>query len=640
MKKLLLLIFLLNINLLIFSQISTRIATYENIRQKLNSEKNFIEKENTSQYVCSKPRHMNLKKLTNLDVMKKYYIGSSGNVNTLLRPTFTCLTANQKTNTIMFTFRANPRDIYNSINGNILSSYTTDGGVNWKMIDITGSDKVTNRFPAGVIYNPKNNTDPLKSYSVISGPTINGTIAWTSNYTGSARLDSTHFDVNYVPIKTLHEYFPGNSMTSCDDGKIHVMGYNYTEYATDTVLSAIINTGTFNSADSTFNWTNDSIQQTFYRDSLYAALPNTAWSQDGKTGYIYFIGIDRIYNHGSYMPIIYKSIDSGYTWNQLPDFDFGKLTAITSRIWSADTFTTYGHKKYPNFSYENDGVVDTYGNLHIFGIIHGKISKGMDSINRYFIHDNNIFEVFTKSSGGWGAQFIDTIKSGVVTADESKFGTGSLALGWDHRVQTSRTEDGKKIFAIWTDTDLSSFGGTDNFFPDIIAYGEDVTTGLKTTAKNFTINSTYFGNNFWNYASNITVVDTTKYRIPITTAETGSTPDDSIAHYFLTGVYFEEGDFVMNPSVREISDVNFKVSQNFPNPYKDLTSVKVTLSKPSNLSLEVRNLLGQEVYKIPQHYFSGGEHLLSIVSSDLQPGIYFFTVRVGQNSVSRKMVIR
>jgi hypothetical protein len=218
---------------------------------------------------------------------------------------------------------------------------------------------------------------------------------------------------------------------------------------------------------------------------------------------------------------------------------------------------------------------------------------------------------------------------------------GTNAMGWNHRLQASRTEDGKKIFAVWSDSDASYWQVTDNFYPDIIAYGKDVITGLRTDVKNFTKgNVDYYGNNYWQYASDITMRDGSKYRIPVTTTNTnGTDPTDSVAHLFLTGVYFNETDFVANAGVNEInSKSNFNVSQNYPNPFNDRSAVVVTLATPANLSLEVTNMLGQKVFEVPSFYASTGNHTLYINGENLETGVYFYSVKVNQEVITRKMV--
>ena len=648
MKKSILLIMAIILSSLVYSQNINKYSISMKSIYQSTTDRNYIDKENKSQFVASKPVRKTVKSSKSLDDLKKHYISSSANIYTTAVTTSTCLTSNQKINTIMFTYRGNPAGGFGKTSGNILSSISEDGGVNWKAINITGSDAKLNRYPSGVIFTPKAGSLETKSYAVIAGPTTDNT-SWVENYFGSASLDSTNFNTQYVSATTSQENFPRIGMASCDDGKIHTLGYSYFDDLLDSLIwkSGVVNNASFDSVNHKFIWSSSNIKESFYQDSkyLYFTTFNMVWSQDGSVGYVYFIGIDSTNNYESYMPIVYKSTDAGKTWEHLADYDFSTLTDITANIWRSnlkDTVQSNYHKTTPFFNSENDAVVDSFGNLHIFGLVAGRFNENIDSIGYVYKYEpQKLFDVFTTSSG-WGAELIDTIRSSYVAAATSGFGSGTTATGWNHRIQTSRTSDGKKLFVVWSDTDTAQTKLKENFFPNIIAYGKDVSTGFRTISKNFTANTIYEGDNFWQFVGDVTLTDADKYRIPITTTATTSKsdPEDSVAHYFLAGIYFKESDFVVNPAVNNISKKNmFSVSQNYPNPFKGSTSIIVNLEKPSTLGLDVRNLLGQKVYEIPVHKESIGEHILNIKSNSLDPGIYIYTVKSGFGNISRKMII-
>jgi hypothetical protein len=89
-----------------------------------------------------------------------------------------------------------------------------------------------------------------------------------------------------------------------------------------------------------------------------------------------------------------------------------------------------------------------------------------------------------------------------------------------------------------------------------------------------------------------------------------------------------------------IEKPGFEVSQNFPNPFSESTLVKVNLSVPANLTLDILNLLGQKVG--PTKYFNGltGNNNLKIERANLSPGVYYYNVRAGENSVTKKMIVK
>ncbi len=100
------------------------------------------------------------------------------------------------------------------------------------------------------------------------------------------------------------------------------------------------------------------------------------------------------------------------------------------------------------------------------------------------------------------------------------------------------------------------------------------------------------------------------------------------------------------PKVDLISGINEQrilsennVSQNYPNPFNGTTTVYVTLDEPADLSLEVTNLIGQLVFELPAQRYSNGKVELNINAEGLESGVYFYTVRSGDNSITKKMIV-
>lgn len=81
------------------------------------------------------------------------------------------------------------------------------------------------------------------------------------------------------------------------------------------------------------------------------------------------------------------------------------------------------------------------------------------------------------------------------------------------------------------------------------------------------------------------------------------------------------------------------VSQNFPNPFSGTSTVYVNLEEKTELSLDVSNLMGQVVYTLPARNYAAGKAELTIKSNNLEQGVYFYTVRSGKSSITKKMVI-
>jgi len=91
--------------------------------------------------------------------------------------------------------------------------------------------------------------------------------------------------------------------------------------------------------------------------------------------------------------------------------------------------------------------------------------------------------------------------------------------------------------------------------------------------------------------------------------------------------------------VKENAGEAFEVSQNFPNPFNGSTNVNVSLNEGSALNLDVYTLVGQKVSSVAYGQLSAGSHTLSIDANNLPSGVYFYTITVGENKVTRKMIV-
>jgi hypothetical protein len=83
----------------------------------------------------------------------------------------------------------------------------------------------------------------------------------------------------------------------------------------------------------------------------------------------------------------------------------------------------------------------------------------------------------------------------------------------------------------------------------------------------------------------------------------------------------------------------FSVSQNRPNPFADNTRLVVQLETASPLQLVITNMLGQEIFYQDHGIIQPGKTELMIPRGSLVKGVYFYTVRAGDRTVTRKMIV-
>lgn len=81
------------------------------------------------------------------------------------------------------------------------------------------------------------------------------------------------------------------------------------------------------------------------------------------------------------------------------------------------------------------------------------------------------------------------------------------------------------------------------------------------------------------------------------------------------------------------------VSQNYPNPFNGTSTVTVNLEKKAKLSLEVTNLMGQQVQLLERGQVNPGTYYFQIDGTSLPAGIYFYTVNANSSKVTKKMIV-
>jgi len=590
-------------------------------------------------------------------------LGYSNNVYTMLVEQQSCLTTNEDIGVISFTHRGKIGDNGATASGDVMNSYSTDGGTTWTThLQLNNSTGYNNRYPSGVIYNPTGNTIADSAYIVYCGPSHDGNSSganWDNTYFGSGRFDSSNIVNQYIPS---YGALIRMGMTATNDGKIHVLGASYTEvsqnpytYKTDTLY---LMTGTFNAITHSYDWT------IFKMDTFnFVVRPNgsqfgtsyhwnTAWSDDGTIGYYWTLGRDVTNDHRSYQPIVWKTTDSGANWTMMTPFDFSTLTEITSRLQPMRGTTI----SRPQFSTALDGVVDANGDLHLISQISAAFSNNDDSLGYSYVvagidaHNaryNPIFDVYT-SSNSWASRYLGSTYTIDIPAAQSGYGASPNDIGWDLRLQAGRTKDGTKIFASWSDSDTTSAtditvgNGTfkGNMFPNLYVAAWNIVTGKQTNPTNFTMGSAQDGDCYFHYMSDIIISNNGTYTIPMTEIDKGNDPANPVTHNFVKGVEFTDADFITNPGFATQVNNIATVSQNRPNPFNGYTTIDVNLTESSNVVIEVLNVTGQKVMELNNGTLNAGSHTFRIDGSQLSSGVYFYTVHAGNSSVTKKMIVQ
>ncbi len=84
---------------------------------------------------------------------------------------------------------------------------------------------------------------------------------------------------------------------------------------------------------------------------------------------------------------------------------------------------------------------------------------------------------------------------------------------------------------------------------------------------------------------------------------------------------------------------NFSLSQNYPNPFNPSTNFKFEIPKESFVTLKIYDTLGGEVAEIFSGSMSAGIHEITFDASGMSSGIYFYTLKAGAFTATKKMTL-
>ena len=99
------------------------------------------------------------------------------------------------------------------------------------------------------------------------------------------------------------------------------------------------------------------------------------------------------------------------------------------------------------------------------------------------------------------------------------------------------------------------------------------------------------------------------------------------------------GVIVYLPAVNNTAPAVFSVAQNSPNPFNPATTVNFTLAKAGKTTIDIYNVAGQKVDTLVDATLSAGSHSVVWNATRFSTGVYFYTVKSGAFSLTKKMTI-
>jgi hypothetical protein len=83
----------------------------------------------------------------------------------------------------------------------------------------------------------------------------------------------------------------------------------------------------------------------------------------------------------------------------------------------------------------------------------------------------------------------------------------------------------------------------------------------------------------------------------------------------------------------------FGLHQNYPNPFNPSTKIRYDLPVSANVSITLYDVTGREVQNIYSSFTSAGFHEITFDGSCLASGVYYYSIKTGNYSDTKKMIL-
>ncbi len=84
---------------------------------------------------------------------------------------------------------------------------------------------------------------------------------------------------------------------------------------------------------------------------------------------------------------------------------------------------------------------------------------------------------------------------------------------------------------------------------------------------------------------------------------------------------------------------NYALSQNYPNPFNPSTLISYQIPTSGLVTIKVYNVIGKEIATLVNEYQPSGNHSKEFSANGLTSGVYFYTIKAGSFSATKKMIL-
>jgi hypothetical protein len=608
-------------------------------------------------------------------------MGSSGNALAIFRCEQNQVVAVDSLDLVAFIHRNNPANfggtVYHlrydvSVNGG--TTFGTDIGPLNPMLTMNA------RRPNISLLNLSGTTNPLNSQVVhlsgVQGTSGSALMGGMTNVTTSGSAPTTE---NYLfQLTNNYQHLPGGLCQSNP-------GIFWATDFVDPSGKVVIYRGEYSSLVQDVVWRREDSLAPSYSLSWNGLPqmigPNIAFSPDGMTGWVAWLGDLTGGPDSTLLPIFSKSTDCGQTWSAPFEVNINNVPWIKDSLqtlWVDSTGNPASNGR-ATCSFDYDLTVDVNGNPHLGVVIGSGIEYTIFSGLAKFLGD------VTTPNGG--ATWDVTYLSPVLAFRTDLFGTIST-IAMDNFVQVARDEGGCNIFFSWVDSDTSyvtgsqqgiGFGNSTNQKPNLRIMAKNVNVGLMTYPKLISDSDPLWdGKILFPMMAPIVMQGPNGWELPIVSIEMTANDPMQETHYWYQGNdatlpnagwcvpnlmqlswnYFGTSTFVNPCGTTGVPDCSTAVAspcagvgigrpmvagvtlgEAYPNPSNGETAIAFALPATAEVGLTLFNSLGQCVRVVANGEFSSGEHVVHFSTADLAAGLYTCRMQVGEVQLGRKVIV-